>query len=78
MNVIANLNQGDLKDAVVQYLKQKGFNTIPENIRFDVTRETRPGEVNIFTAVAECNLKPQTNYRGDNDELQMPTLRSRS
>lgn len=37
MNVTANLNQSDLKDAIVQYLKQKGFDTVPENIRFDVT-----------------------------------------
>lgn len=78
MKVVANLTQGDLKDAVVQYLKLRGFSVVPENVQFHLVRGDRPGESDSYTASAACEMKPQTTYRGDSDDLQMPVLRARS
>ena len=79
MKVTANLTQGDLKDAVVQYLKLRGFSVVPENVQFHHVRSDRPGESDSYTASAACEMKPQTTYRdGGSDDLQMPVLRVRS
>jgi hypothetical protein len=78
MKVTASLTQDDLKDAVVQYLKQRGFNVVPENISFHHVRGDRLGESDSYTASAACEMKPQTTYRGDSDDLRMPVPRVRS
>lgn len=80
MKVVANLTQGDLKAAVAEYLKNNGFNTVPENVHFNMTRGDRPGEVDTFTASAECDSTPvkpnKPVYRGD--ELDMPRRKDKS
>lgn len=72
MKVTANLTQGDLKDAVVQYLRQRGFSVVPENVQFHLIRGDRPGESDTYTASAACEVKPQTTYRdGGSDDIRM-------
>lgn len=72
MKVTANLTQGDLKAAVVEYLSKNGFTTTVENVHFNLTRGDRPGESDTFSASAECSTTPMKPnkpvYRGESSD----------
>lgn len=76
MKVTANLTQGDLKAAVVEYLSKNGFISSVENVRFTISRGDRPGEPDTFSASAECSTTPvkpnKPVYRGEScDDLRL-------
>lgn len=75
MKVTANLTQDDLQQAVIEYLRRKGFNTTTVN--FHVTKEDRQFGVDSIEASALCDTKPQTTYRGgSSDDIRLEGTRN--
>jgi hypothetical protein len=68
MKVNANLSSDDVKEAIVDFLRKKGFNTTVDKVGFFFPVPDHPDGREAFSAFAECDSKPQTLYRGIQDE----------
>lgn len=70
MKVTAYLTEADLRQAVVDYMKRKGFHV--SGTEFHVTKEDRKLNIDSIEASAICETMPNSTYRDQgSDDIRL-------